>query len=134
MGPRFSSPNHPLHGSVGCYRIYHDGWLAHTVHRAAWELKGRQPLLEDPWELYHVDADFSAATDLAAKEPAKLKELQALFLKEAVRNQVLPLDDRVIERVNAALVGRPDLMAGRTSPLAAIPLGQWTTSGLRVPP
>ena len=95
--------------------VYHDGWLAHTVHRAAWELKPRQVLLEDPWELYHVDADFSAATDLAAKEPAKLKELQALFMKEAAANHALPIDDRVVERTNSALAGRPDLMAGRTS-------------------
>jgi arylsulfatase A-like enzyme len=95
--------------------IYADGWLAHTVHRAAWELKGRQPLLEDPWELYHVDVDFSAATDLAAKEPAKLKALQTLFMKEAAANHALPIDDRLIERTNSALAGRPDLMAGRTS-------------------
>ncbi|HEV2804273.1 MAG TPA: arylsulfatase [Chthoniobacterales bacterium] len=95
--------------------IYHDGWLANTVHRAAWEQKARQPLLEDPWELYHVDADFSAATNLAAKEPAKLKEMQDLFMKEAIANHALPIDDRLIERTNAALAGRPDLMAGRTS-------------------
>jgi arylsulfatase A-like enzyme len=95
--------------------IYHDGWLAHTVHRAAWEYKPRRPLLEDKWELYHVDEDFSSANDLAAKNPEKLKELQDLFLKEAIKNQVLPLDDRAVERMNAELVGRPDLMAGRTS-------------------
>ncbi len=95
--------------------IYHDGWLAHTVHRAPWEGKVRHPLLEDVWELYHVDEDFSSANDVAAKNPGKLKELQALFLKEAVKNHVLPLDDRTLERLNAALVGRPDLMAGRTS-------------------
>ena len=75
--------------------IYHDGWLAHTVHRAAWEIKPRRPFLEDKWELYHVDEDFSSANDLAAKNPEKLKELQELFLKEAVKNHVLPLDDRV---------------------------------------
>jgi arylsulfatase len=55
------------------------------------------------------------ANDLAAKNPEKLKELQDLFLKEAVKYSVLPLDDRTLERLNAALVGRPDLMAGRTS-------------------
>lgn len=95
--------------------IYHDGWLAHTVHRAAWEGTPRRPLLEDKWELYHVDEDFSSADDLAARNPEKLKELQDLFLKEAIQNYVLPLDDRMLDRVNAALVGRPDLMAGRTS-------------------
>ena len=67
------------------------------------------------WELYDTRRDFSLANDLAAKNPEKLKELQALFLEEAVKYSVLPLDDRVLERLNAALVGRPDLMAGRTS-------------------
>jgi arylsulfatase A-like enzyme len=95
--------------------IYHDGWLAHTVHRAAWEGTPRHPFLEDKWELYHVAEDFSSANDLAMKQPAKLKELQDLFMKEAVKYQVLPLDDRTLERTNAALVGRPDLMGGRTS-------------------
>jgi arylsulfatase len=95
--------------------LYHDGWLAHTVHRAPWESRARRPFLEDKWELYHVDADFSSANDLAAKNPEKLKELQELFLKEAAGNQVLPLDDRFLERTNASLVGRPDVMAGRTS-------------------
>ena len=95
--------------------IYQDGWLAHTVHRAAWESKPRHPLLEDKWELYHVDEDFSCTNDLATKNPEKLKELQALFLQEALKYNVLPLDDRSLERTNAALVGRPDLMAGRTS-------------------
>src|SRR6187200_3009870 len=95
--------------------MYHDGWLAHTVHRAGWESKPRRPFLEDKWELYHVDEDFSSANDLAAKEPAKLKELQELFLKEAIKYQVLPLDDRFLERTTAELVGRPDLLAGRTS-------------------
>lgn len=95
--------------------IYHDGWLAHTVHRAPWENKPRAPFLEDKWELYHVEEDFSSANDLAAKNSEKLKELQDLFLKEAAGNQALPLDDRFIERTNATLVGRPDLMRGRTS-------------------
>jgi len=95
--------------------IYHDGWLAGTVHRAAWEFKVRRPLEDDIWELYDTRSDFSLANDLAAKNPAKLKELQALFLKEAVKYSVLPLDDRLQERFVAALVGRPDLMAGRTS-------------------
>src|SRR4029077_6383611 len=53
--------------------------------------------------------------DLAKKNPAKLAEMQALFMKEAEKYRVLPIDDRTLERTNAALVGRPDLMAGRTS-------------------
>jgi len=95
--------------------IYHDGWLAHTIHRAAWEGKPRRPLLEDVWELYHVEEDFSSANNVAEKHPEKLKELQKLFLTEAVKYQVLPLDDRMLERLNASMVGRPDLMAGRES-------------------
>jgi len=95
--------------------IYSDGWLAGTVHRAAWEFKVRRPLEDDIWELYDTRADFSLANDLATKNPEKLKELQALFLKEAVKYSVLPLDDRTLERLNAAMVGRPDVMAGRTS-------------------
>ena len=95
--------------------IYHDGWLAGTVHRAAWEFKVRRPLEEDIWELYDTQSDFSLSNDLAAKNPEKLKEMQALFLKEAVKYSVLPLDDRLTERFVAVLVGRPDLMAGRTS-------------------
>ena len=95
--------------------IYHDGWLAHTVHRAPWETKPSHPFLEDKWELYHVDVDFSSSKDLAAAQPDKLKELQDLFLKEATKNRALPLDDRMLERLNASMVGRPDLLEGRTS-------------------
>ena len=95
--------------------IYNDGWLAGTVHRAAWEFKPRTTLENDKWELYDTRTDFSLANDLAAKNPEKLRELQALFLNEAIKYSVLPLDDRTLERLNAGLVGRPDLMAGRTS-------------------
>jgi arylsulfatase len=100
---------------LGNRGIYHDGWLAGTVHKAPWEAQPRHPLEQDVWELYDTRNDFSLADDLAAKNPQKLKELQALFLKEAETNQVLPIDDRSLERFNAALVGRPDIMAGRTS-------------------
>ena len=95
--------------------IYDSGWLAGTVHRAPWEMKPRAALLDDKWELYDTRNDFSLANDLAAKNPAKLKEMQELFMKEAVKNRVLPIDDRVVERVNAKLAGRPDLMGDRTS-------------------
>jgi arylsulfatase len=101
---------------AGNRAIYHDGWFARTIHRAPWEPKPRRPLEDNSaWELYDVRADFSLADDLAAKNPRKLAELQALFLEEAAKYHVLPMDDRVFERLNAALVGRPDLMAGRTS-------------------
>jgi len=95
--------------------IYRDGWLAGTVHRAAWEPQPRATFENDKWELYDTRQDFSLANDLAAKNPEKLKEMQGLFLEEARKYSVLPLDDRTLERLNAALVGRPDLMAGRMS-------------------
>ena len=60
-------------------------------------------------------SDFSLASDVAAQNPEKLAELQALFLEEATKYGVLPMDDRVFERLDGAAVGRPDLMAGRTS-------------------
>jgi arylsulfatase len=100
---------------AGNRAIYHDGWFARTIHRAPWEAKGRHPLDKDVWELYDVRADFSLANDLAAKNPKKLAEMQGVFMKEAERYHVLPIDDRVFERLDAKLVGRPDLMAGRTS-------------------
>ena len=95
--------------------IYSNGWLAGTIHRAPWETKVRATLQNDTWELYNTKTDFSLSNNLAAKDPAKLKEMQELFLKEAIKYSVLPIDDRSVERVNAALAGRPDLMAGRTS-------------------
>ena len=94
--------------------IYKDGWLAGTVHRAAWEFKPRTTLENDTWELYDTRNDFSLANDLAAKNPEKLKEMQALFLQEAVKYSVLPLDDRLIERTNARWWGgRISWPAGR---------------------
>jgi arylsulfatase len=101
---------------AGNRAIYHDGMFARTIHRAPWEAKARRPLEDTSgWQLYDVRSDFSLANDLAASNPKKLAELQALFLKEAARYHVLPIDDRVFERLDAAAVGRPDLMAGRTS-------------------
>jgi arylsulfatase len=100
---------------MGNRAIYSDGWLAGTLHRAPWEAKPRTTLLDDKWELYDTRNDFSLANNLAAKNPVKLKELQDLFLKEAVKNRVLPIDDRVFERMIPASAGRPDLMGSRTS-------------------
>jgi arylsulfatase len=95
--------------------VYHDGWFAGTVHRAPWEPAPRAKLDADRWELFHVEDDFSQAHDLAAENPARLKELQALFMQEASKYHVLPIDDRSVERMDAALAGRPDLMQGRSS-------------------
>jgi arylsulfatase A-like enzyme len=101
---------------AGNRAIYDNGWYARKIHRAPWEPKGRGSLTDDSgWQLYNVKEDFSLANDLTAQYPEKLKELQDLFLVEAEKYHVLPMDDRVFERLNAAAVGRPDIMAGRTS-------------------
>jgi arylsulfatase len=100
---------------AGNRAIYHEGWYARTIHRAPWEYKPRHALQDDTWELYDVRSDFSLANDLASKNPKKLAELKSVFMKEAVKYHVLPIDDRVLERMDARMVGRPDLMAGRTS-------------------
>ncbi|QOV90922.1 arylsulfatase [Humisphaera borealis] len=93
--------------------IYHEGWVACTRHSIPWLIVPLPPVKDDIWELYNVDEDFSEANNLAAKYPEKLKELQAVFLKEAERNHVLPIDDRRSERFNPAIAGRPDLLNGR---------------------
>src|SRR5512134_1465695 len=73
--------------------IYHEGWMASARHSIPWDMAAKiPPLQDDVWELYDVSRDFSQADDLAKKRPEKLKELQAVFTKEAVRNHVLPID------------------------------------------
>lgn len=94
--------------------IYHDGWYACTTPPTPPWLLGTKPLPpaeQYKWELYNVADDFSQANDLAAKEPEKLKELQALFLTEAKKYQVLPLDNSVLPRL---LTPRPSATAGRS--------------------
>jgi arylsulfatase A-like enzyme len=99
--------------------IYHEGWTAVTRHSTPWELdKAAPPIDDDVWELYGPD-DWTQAYDLSAEMPDKLAELQTLFLIEAARYKVLPLDDRRIERVSAALAGRPTLIQGNTQLLFA---------------
>jgi arylsulfatase len=95
--------------------VYHNGWVAAAKHRSPWNPVPDQPLDQDKWELYHVAEDFNQFNDVAAANPEELKELQDLFIQEAVKYNVLPLDDRAVERFDARLAGRPDLMAGRTS-------------------
>jgi len=95
--------------------IYHDGWVAATRHSIPWLMVELPPFDKDRWELYHVAEDFSQANDLAAQHPQKLKELQDMFVKEAIRNHVFPLDDRRSERFDARIAGRPDLVGARTS-------------------
>ena len=95
--------------------IYNNGWLARVVHIVPWVGKPRGAFHEEKWELYHVDEDFSLTNNLADENPEKVKEMQDLFEKEAIDNNVYPLDDRLYERFNAAVAGRPDLMGDRKS-------------------
>lgn len=95
--------------------IYSNGWLARVVHMVPWVGKPRASFQEEKWELYNIEEDFSLVNNLADQEPEKLKELQDLFEKEAIENNVYPLDDRLYERFNAAIAGRPDLMGDRKS-------------------
>jgi arylsulfatase A-like enzyme len=96
--------------------IYHDGWVAATTpYRMPWQTMGgvsKYPSRDFAWELYNVADDFSEADNLADKNPDKLKELQALFYSEAKKNNVLPLDGSMAERVDPAI--RPSLTKGRT--------------------
>jgi arylsulfatase A-like enzyme len=99
---------------VGNRGIYHNGWTACTKHRIPW-LAGVQEMVafdDDVWELYSPD-DWSQANNLAAQMPEKLHELQRLWLIEAVKYNVLPLDDRMIERANPDIAGRPQLIQGK---------------------
>jgi arylsulfatase len=94
--------------------IYHQGWTAVTHHSVPWVLEPLPPFADDVWELYDTNTDWSQAHDLAAELPEKLAELQQLWLEEARKYDVLPLDDRRIERFNAELVGRPELVKGNS--------------------
>lgn len=96
--------------------IYHKGWTACTQRRIPWITSGGEitPFDDDDWELYAPD-DWSQRHNLAAGMPDKLRDLQRLWLIEAARHDVLPLDDRLAERMNAELAGRPDLMGDRKS-------------------
>jgi arylsulfatase len=95
--------------------LYQEGWYARTIHRPAWKLKPATTLQDDKWELYNTNQDFSLANDLAAKNPDKLMQLKASFMKEAEKFHVLPLDDRLLERTNAELMGRPTVMGNRNT-------------------
>ena len=99
---------------VGNRAIYHDGWIASTTPPAApWLLAtGKLTDLDNyNWELYNIADDYSQYNDLASKMPDKLKEMQALFMTEAAKYQVLPLDNTGFSRL---LTPRPSAVAGRT--------------------
>ena len=95
--------------------IYQDGWYARTIHQAPYLPQPFNTLQNDVWELFNTKEDFSLSNDLSKKEPEKLKEMQALFMKEGEKYHVLPIDDRTVERMIAEVAGRPNMMAGRTS-------------------
>jgi arylsulfatase A-like enzyme len=99
---------------IGNRGIYHKGWTAVTKHRTPWETGAIKtvPFDDDIWELYDTNTDWSQAHDLSKEMPGKLHDLQRLWLIEAVKYNVVPLDDRMAERVNPDLAGRPQLVRG----------------------
>jgi arylsulfatase A-like enzyme len=111
-GERHETQYFEMFGNRG---IYHKGWTAVTKHKTPWILVGQQvPAFDDDvWELYAPD-DWSQAHDLSASKPEKLHEMQRLFLIEATRYNVLPLDDRGAERLDADMAGRPKLISGNS--------------------
>jgi len=118
MAPSFADASAPevretQYFEMFCNRgIYHKGWTAVTRHSVPWDMAKPMPELDDDvWELYAPD-DWTQAHDLSAEQPEMLHELQRLFLIEATKYNVLPLDDRRAERFNAELAGRPQLVRG----------------------
>ncbi|MBH8574056.1 arylsulfatase [Nostocaceae cyanobacterium CENA369] len=116
----FNNPDTPSHRQTqyfemfGNRAIYHEGWVAAARHgRLPWERTAKGDFDTDPWELYNIAEDFSEANNLAKENPDKLEKLQKLFLKEARKHQVLPLDDRTSERFDVKI--RPSLTKGRTT-------------------
>jgi arylsulfatase A-like enzyme len=120
MGYTFAQPKAPsTHRTqyfemLGNRAIYHDGWVAATTPlRLPWVTFGASPNPDDfKWELYNITNDFTEADNLAAQNPAKLKELQVIFDQEAKKFNVYPLDSSFAERANPAI--RPSLTAGRS--------------------
>lgn len=87
---------HTRYFETGGHRaLYHDGWVAASFHGAPWVLTGSVGFDDSVWELYNIEEDFSQAHDLAAENPEKLAELQALFDEEARKFDVYPLNDRL---------------------------------------
>jgi arylsulfatase len=98
---------------LGNRGIYHKGWMACTKHRRPWEIIVKMAAFDDDvWELYDTVKDWTQAHDVAGQHPEKLRELQRLWMIEASKYNVLPLDDRTVERANPDLAGRPQLVRG----------------------
>jgi arylsulfatase A-like enzyme len=119
MVPTFEDVGAPEHRETQYFEmfvnrgIYHKGWTAVTRHSTPWVMAPPPPIDDDVWELYGPD-DWSQSRNLAKEQPDKLKELQRLFLIEAAKYNVLPLDDRRVERFNPDLAGRPNLIRGKS--------------------
>jgi arylsulfatase len=115
--PTFDDPAAPEHRETQYFEmfvnrgIYHQGWTAVTRHSTPWVMAPLPPIDEDVWELY-APGDWTQAHDVAAEHPEKLAHLQRLFLIEATKYNVLPLDDRRVERFSPELAGRPSLVRG----------------------
>jgi arylsulfatase len=93
--------------------VYHEGWTGVTRHSTPWIVAQLPAFDDDVWELYGPD-DWTQAHDVAADNPDKLAELQRTWLIEAVKYNVVPLDDRRFERINPDIAGRPQLVHGNT--------------------
>jgi arylsulfatase len=94
--------------------MYHNGWMASSHSFVPWDpIRGAFDPLTAKWELYNINEDFSQANNLADKHPEKVKELEAMFWKDAAKYHVLPLDWRGVERLNGELQGRPSLAGHR---------------------
>jgi arylsulfatase A-like enzyme len=96
--------------------IYHKGWTAVTKHRTPWQtgLEAKMPAFDDDvWELYDTNTDWTQAHDLAKEQPERLHELQRLWMIEATKYNVLPMDDRFAERGNPEIAGRPEQITGQ---------------------
>jgi arylsulfatase A-like enzyme len=120
MLPSFADAEAPEHRETQYFEmfvnrgVYHKGWTAATRHSVPWVVGAELPAIDDDvWELYAPD-DWTQSNDLAAEQPEKLAELQRLFLIEATRYGVLPLDDRRVERFVPEIAGRPSLIKGNS--------------------
>jgi arylsulfatase len=108
-----STRTHQYFEMLGNRAMYADGWIASCRHgRLPWEIAaGSYHFEDDKWELYNIADDFSQAVDLAEQQPAQLEKLRTLFVAEAVKYNVFPLDDRFAERMDVTL--RPSYFYGR---------------------
>jgi arylsulfatase len=99
---------------IGNRGIYHDGWMASAFHKEPWNTAGTKDFALDKWQLYDLGKDYSQADDVAASNPEKLKQLQAIFDQEAKKYNVYPLDDRAAARfANPGGINRPSFVTGR---------------------